>query len=581
MLLERGAVPAGDDLAAVVGGQFGAVIGQHGVAVFDVAVVVHHGLGHAGQAARAHMPLQPADPQHQLGQGGGAGVEFDAAQLLQRDGLALQAQAVLRLAQRFELVHHLAFEALQMFQRHVQKIAAAAGRIQHAGGAELVVKAADLGAGFFQLGLTLLAVQLVGLARQHHGGGLGVGPVGAQRLDHGGQHQTLDVGARRVVRAQGVALGGVEGAFQQGAEDGRLHFLPVGAGGAQQAVDLRRGERQRVAVAGRALEQLAVEAQHVGGNRRVEAAGVHAGPEDLEHLRQGGGLFAVRLEQVDEAAHAVGTGLVHLGQQAHVFGKHAEQTAREEGGHGLGRVAGGFQAARQIGQLGGHDARDPGADAARVQAERVGPQRPEPRADGGVGQLLQADAVAARVGKRGVGGAGAGELGVQLDDVAHVHHHHEGRAALGGGQGPGVVLGLGAGAQQRVVEGTGGRGAAGLRLDAGFQLLALPHEMAAAVAVHPAGAGAAVAVLEGNGALEHVALLGRGVRRLDAEQLTKLDDEALCGGQLRGGDAAPAGDEGGGAVGRAECVAGGRGGWCRVSGCHRHHHSERDAVARE
>jgi hypothetical protein len=36
-----------------------------------------------------------------------------------------------------------------------------------------------------------------------------------------------------------VALGGVERALQQGAEDGGLHFRPVGAGGAQQAVNLR------------------------------------------------------------------------------------------------------------------------------------------------------------------------------------------------------------------------------------------------------------------------------------------------------------------------------------------------------
>ena len=68
--------------------------------------------------------------------------------------------------------------------------------------------------------------------------------------------------------------------------------------------------------------------------------------------------------------------------------------------------------------------------------------------------------------------------------------------------------------------------------------------MAAAVAINAPGAGAAVAVLEGDGALEHVALLGRGVRRFDAEQLAQLDDEALRGGQLAGGDAAPARDEG-------------------------------------
>ena len=106
--------------------------------------------------------------------------------------------------------------------------------------------------------------------------------------------------------AQGVALGGVERALQQRAEDGGFDLLPVGAGGAQQAVDLCGGERQHIAVQPRAFEQLAVEAQHVGGNGRVEAARVHAGPEHLEHLRQRGGLLAVLAQQMGEAAAAVG-----------------------------------------------------------------------------------------------------------------------------------------------------------------------------------------------------------------------------------------------------------------------------------
>jgi hypothetical protein len=209
-------------------------------------------------------------------------------------------------------------------------------------------------------------------------------------------------------------------------------------------------------------------------------------------------------------------------------------------GHVVRRVAGGLQAFGQLGQLGGHLARDAGAGAAGVQAQRVGPQGFQALADGGVGQLLQPDAVAARVGERGVGGAGAGELGVQLDDVAHVHHHHKGRAALRGRQRAGVVLGLGAGAQEGVVKPAAAGGGLALAV---FELLALPDEVAAPVAVDAPGAGAAVAVGEGDGALEHVALLGRGVRRLHAQQLAELDDEALRGGQLAGGDAPPAGDE--------------------------------------
>ncbi|MNL62734.1 hypothetical protein D3C87_1867840 [compost metagenome] len=74
-------------------------------------------------------------------------------------------------------------------------------------------------------------MQRGGFVGQHQGGGLGVGPVGAQGLDHGGQHQTFDVGAGGVVGAQGVALGGVERALEQGAKDGGLHLAPVASGG--------------------------------------------------------------------------------------------------------------------------------------------------------------------------------------------------------------------------------------------------------------------------------------------------------------------------------------------------------------
>ena len=82
-------------------------------------------------------------------------------QLLQRDRLAVQAEPALRVAQRVELIEHFAFQPLQMFQRHVQEVAAAAGRVEHAHRAQLVVKAPHLGARLGQLVLALLAVQRV------------------------------------------------------------------------------------------------------------------------------------------------------------------------------------------------------------------------------------------------------------------------------------------------------------------------------------------------------------------------------------------------------------------------------------
>ena len=51
---------------------------------------------------------------------------------------------------------------------------------------------------------------------------------------------------------------------------------------------------------------------------------------------------------------------------------------------------------------------------------------------------------------------------------------------------------------------------------------------------------------EGDGPLEHVGLIGRGVGLFNAQQPAQLDHEALRGGEFAGGDALPAGDEGGG-----------------------------------
>jgi hypothetical protein len=75
---EAGAVPAGEQNAVCVVSGLQVVPGQHGVAAFDVAVVVHHGLGHVFVAPGADVPLQEANPQHQLCEGGGTVIDFDA-----------------------------------------------------------------------------------------------------------------------------------------------------------------------------------------------------------------------------------------------------------------------------------------------------------------------------------------------------------------------------------------------------------------------------------------------------------------------------------------------------------------------
>ncbi|GAB2522267.1 hypothetical protein GCM10027032_03510 [Simplicispira piscis] len=169
----------------------------------------------------------------------------------------------------------------------------------------------------------------------------------------------------------------------------------------------------------------------------------------------------------------------------------------------------------------------------------------------GAGQVGQLQAVAARVGVGGVGAARFAELGVHLDHGADIDHQHEGRATLVGGQGAGISLALAAGAQQAVVKTFG--------VATGLELFGLQHKVAAPVAVDASRAGAAVAMGEGDGALEHVVLLGRGVGLGHAQQRAQVDDKALCGGQFAGGGAAPAGNEvlRGGAVNRCAGACGG------------------------
>jgi hypothetical protein len=192
------------------------------------------GLGGRPAAAGAEVPLQVADPQHEFGDGGGARIDFEAEELVRVDREAFGFELRLAVADVVQLVEHFAFEALQVFQRDVQKVAAAAGRVEHAQAAQALVEGADFGDGFF----------LFAFAGEQHGGALHVGPALAQRLDHGRLHQAVDVGARRVVGAQGVALVHVERAFEQGAEDGRLDLGPVGFRGFEQHADLLARQRQ-------------------------------------------------------------------------------------------------------------------------------------------------------------------------------------------------------------------------------------------------------------------------------------------------------------------------------------------------
>jgi hypothetical protein len=59
-----------------------ALVLDQGVAVLDVAEVAQHRFGRVHRAVGAEVPLQVANPQHEFRDGGGAGIDFEAEELV-------------------------------------------------------------------------------------------------------------------------------------------------------------------------------------------------------------------------------------------------------------------------------------------------------------------------------------------------------------------------------------------------------------------------------------------------------------------------------------------------------------------
>lgn len=105
-------IPTGHRAAFAVQPGPGAVAGQHGVAVLDVAEIAQDRLGRAGLAMCAEVPLQIADPKDQLGHGGGPGVHLNPQELVRVNGMPGQGQGALILTHFTQQGDHLAFEPL-------------------------------------------------------------------------------------------------------------------------------------------------------------------------------------------------------------------------------------------------------------------------------------------------------------------------------------------------------------------------------------------------------------------------------------------------------------------------------------
>ena len=139
------AVPAAEWYAVLIAHQLAAVVVEHGVTAFDIFEVAQNRAGRQAGAAGAEMPLQVADPEDEFGDGGGTRVEFEAEELMRVDGEACGFEALLPAADAVREIENFAFEALHVFQRHIEKIGAAAGGVEDANLAELVVEIVDFG----------------------------------------------------------------------------------------------------------------------------------------------------------------------------------------------------------------------------------------------------------------------------------------------------------------------------------------------------------------------------------------------------------------------------------------------------
>ena len=311
-----------------------------------------------------------------------------------------------------QIVHqrcNLALQPFHHFQRDIEEVARATGGVQHFGFAQPRVEVAD----------ELLCVVRLAVFGQALHGGLHIAPILAQRFDDGGRDEPLHIGARRVMRAQLVALAFVQRAFEQRAEDRGFDLFPVGFGGFDEQVQLEVVERQRV----RLLEQAAIELFQVLGQDGRKSACVHCIPQAFERRLSVFRVAAQFLELVGKA---------FTRDQVHIFREHREKAAHEEPGNGFTVMALTFKALAQFGQVGRDVACDLGGFQGRIEAVGVSPDRVQQVAGFLRAQVFKMDAKPVPVRKLVVALTLPRKVGVEFDQVAHIDHHQK--------RGPSVFL---------------------------------------------------------------------------------------------------------------------------------------------
>ncbi len=205
--------------------------------------------------------------------------------------------------------HDFFFEVEQLAQSDVEEVAAAAGRIQNLDRGDFGGEGSSRFSSFSWRRGSLLTLGLVSLVGKLAGLRLDFLPFAAQGRHEHGFDDEQDIFLAGVMGAKLGALGRVEAALEEGAEDGGLDLAPI------EGTDLGQ-DIQAVAVQveyERPIIKVTVEIRYL--DRPKPASGGH----DLEELRElggeGGGTSARLLDHAREQAG---------GKQAGIFGEEAE-----------------------------------------------------------------------------------------------------------------------------------------------------------------------------------------------------------------------------------------------------------------
>jgi hypothetical protein len=298
------------NIAVLVASGLFAIVDKQRIARFDVVETLDDGFRRRrGCAPGSEVPLQVADPEDEIGNDGGARVEFEAEQLVRVDRESGFVEDELCFSELLEGFDDLAFEPLEVFEGNVEEVAAAARRIEDAKAAEFVAEGADR----IERGI------VIAVASEFHGSGLCGFPVVTQGLDDGGDDEPFDVLARGVVGSEPMALSPIESTFEERSKDGRLNVFPIGFGGRDQEFELRGRNRESFD----AFEQATVELKNMLTEDGRKAAAIHGVPQRLNHGAKTGQVSAQALEQA---------GPTVSGKQMHVFGESGKDASHEEGG---------------------------------------------------------------------------------------------------------------------------------------------------------------------------------------------------------------------------------------------------------